>query len=59
MKKQLVSIVLNNFKNDSRVLKQINVFGAMGFDATVVALQTKDELLFEQHEFFQNETRTC
>lgn len=53
MKKKLVSIVLNNFKNDSRVLKEINVLGSIGYDATICALQTGDEPLTEQHEHFR------
>lgn len=38
MKKKLVSIVLNNFSNDSRVLRENVTWGKLGYDVTVVAL---------------------
>lgn len=52
MKKRVVNIVLNNFTNDSRVLKQATALGKMGFDTTVAALRTGDVQNYEKHEGF-------
>lgn len=41
MKKQLVHVVLNNFQNDSRVLKECKVAIENGFDVHVFALHEK------------------
>lgn len=45
LKKRVISIVLNPFLNDSRVLKENRSIQKAGFDVTVVALHEKD--LFE------------
>ena len=41
--KRVASIVLNNFMNDSRVLKESSSLAENGFDVTVVALRLEDE----------------
>ncbi|MBS9778875.1 MAG: glycosyltransferase family 4 protein, partial [Campylobacteraceae bacterium] len=45
--KTLISIVLNNFKNDSRVLKENISLKSFGFDPIVVALHEGDLAEFE------------
>lgn len=55
MKKRVVNIVLNNFTNDSRVLKQATALGNMGFDTTVAALKTGDVQSYEEFKDFNVE----
>ena len=45
--KKVISIVLNNFKNDSRVLKENISLQKVGFDVTVIALHDPGQEEFE------------
>ncbi|MFT4678552.1 MAG: glycosyltransferase involved in cell wall biosynthesis [Flavobacteriales bacterium] len=53
MKKKLVSIVLNSFVNDNRVLKEAISLNKVGFDVTVSALELNGESLEEKHDDFK------
>jgi len=49
--KKVISIVLNNFKNDSRVLKENISLQKAGYDVKVVALLEDD---MDEFEVIQN-----
>lgn len=55
MRKRLVNIVLNDFTNDSRVLKHAVAQGKMGFEITVAALKLGDLPATEEREYFKVE----
>ena len=51
MKKSVILIVLNNFKNDSRVIKEAISLKKAGYNVTVVALWEEG---LEEKEIIQN-----
>ena len=54
IKAKAICIVLNNFKNDSRVLKEANHINKLGFDTTIIALH---EAELKEHDFTNENTR--
>jgi glycosyltransferase involved in cell wall biosynthesis len=52
-RKRVASVVLNDFINDSRVLKEVRSLTAAGFEVTVVALKIGDVPKFEKREGFE------
>lgn len=53
MSTRVVSLVLNNFVNDNRVLKEVRSLSAAGYELTVSALSTNGEPLEEEHPEFK------
>ena len=51
MRKKVISIVLNNFKNDSRVLKENISLQKVGYDVHVVAIHEEE---LKEHDEVQN-----
>ena len=54
---QIISIVLNNFKNDSRVLKENISLQNAGYEVKVVALHEEPLKEFEEIQNTQNEDK--
>ncbi len=51
--KKIVSIVLNNFVNDNRVLRTAQSLSQAGYDVTVMALKRGNVPLYEERDGFR------